>query len=102
MILLCFNAFAKDKLSWGMDSKKIKKKVTIEKSYSNDFCEILFLPKNSVFQNEYDEYLLFSKEDGLISRLQKTEMEFKYEVTYYKHSIRSDYEIDLIMKKVSQ
>ena len=96
MILLCFNAFAKDKLSWGMDSKKIKKKVTIEKSYSNDFCEILFLPKNSVFQNEYDEYLLFSKEDGLISRLQKTEMEFKYEVTYYKHSIRSDYEIDLI------
>ena len=91
MIFLCFDAIAKDKLSWGMDSKKIRKKVTIEKSYTNDFCEILFLPKNSVFQNEYDEYLLFSKEDGLISRLQKTDMAFEYEGDNYKHLIRSDY-----------
>lgn len=74
--LLAINCFAKEKLSWGMNSKKIKKKVTIEKSYSNDFCEILYLPKNSVFNNEYDEYLLFTKEEGLISRLQKTNMSF--------------------------
>lgn len=67
---------AKETLKWGMDSKKIKNKTNIEKIYQNDFCEILYLPKNSVFQNSYDEYLLFSKKRGLISRLQNTEKLF--------------------------
>ena len=75
--LLSISCFAKEKLSWGMDSKKLKKKVNIEKSYKNDFCEILYLPKNSIFQNEYDEYLLFTNEDGLISRLQKKDTSYE-------------------------
>lgn len=68
---------AKETLKWGMDSKKIKKKGKIEKIYQNYFCEILYLPKNSVFQNEYDECLLFSRDEGLISRLQKTDKNFE-------------------------
>ena len=99
--LLSISCFAKEKLSWGMDSKKLKKKVNIEKSYKNDFCEILYLPKNSIFQNEYDEYLLFTNEDGLISRLQKKDTSYEdfeksdsrdyFKVDYYRNYANDTY-----------
>ncbi len=73
LLLVSTNIYANEKLTWGLKSKNFKKKFEAEKIYTNDICEIIYLPKDSIFENEYDEYLLFSNKDGLIARLQNTE-----------------------------
>lgn len=77
MLLITLEVFSKENLSWGMTSKKLKKKTTIEKKYENDFCEILLLSKGSIYENDYDEYLLFSKNAGLIAKLHNTNQEYE-------------------------
>lgn len=79
MIALVFDVFAKEKLSWGLSRKKIQKKANIELKYEDEHFEIMYLKKGSIYQNEFDEWLLFSKEaysfseTGLIRRLIKLE-----------------------------
>lgn len=69
------NSYAKDKLSYGMKAKKIEKISNVK--YENDFCKIIFLPKDSAMKNEFDEYLLFSNNDELIRRLQVTDLSYE-------------------------
>ncbi len=68
IVLLSFKAYANNswnELQWGMSSEEVLEKVNIQLKYEDDYFEVLLLPKNSVYQNEFDELLLFCKEQGI-------------------------------------
>lgn len=79
--------FGKELLSWKMPIKKFEKKVEIKQKYETEEYTIIFLPKNSYYNNEYDEYLLFgninwqdknkSQDKILLRRLQLTNLSFE-------------------------
>ena len=85
----------KGNLSWGMSIKELKQNVYIEQIYEDEYCEIIYLPKNSFYENEYDEYLLFQKVEskkyspGLKLRLLKTEIPYEKTKDFYSLSLSS-------------
>lgn len=63
LVLSVFSASAKkqkvEKLEWDMTYEKFCKKFEPELKIDEELFSIVYLPKNSIFGNEYDEYLLF-------------------------------------------
>ena len=80
LVLSVFSASAKkqkvEKLEWDMTYEKFCKKFDPKLKIDEELFSIVYLPKDSIFGNEYYEYLLFGKyEDSkkkLIKRLQLT------------------------------
>lgn len=60
--LVCLtNCFAAS-LSWGMTLESFEKKFKAEKKYETNYYSIVYLPQNSCYKNEFDEFLLFGKD----------------------------------------
>ena len=77
-------------LKWSMNIDSFEKKVPASVKYEDEYFTIAHLPKGSVYNNDYDEYLVFGKnvtysEDKavlkskkeLVRRIQKTDLSEK-------------------------
>ena len=54
-------------LSWGMDLESFERTYITKEKIETDLYSIIYLPKNSVYKNEFDEYLLFANDIWLSS-----------------------------------
>ncbi|MGP1458937.1 MAG: hypothetical protein ACTTKL_06480 [Treponema sp.] len=63
-LLITYNSFAKapPKLKWRITYENFCKNFEPKLKYENEYFSVVYLPKNSVYKNEYDQYLLFSKD----------------------------------------
>lgn len=61
MFTISFSCFAKDVLEWNLTYDKYCKKVKVDNKFEDENYTIVYLPQNSIFKNDFDEYLLFEK-----------------------------------------
>jgi len=61
ILIVSVNSFAKDALEWNLTYDKFCKKVSIEKKFEDENYTVVFLPKDSIYNNNFDEYLLSEK-----------------------------------------
>ena len=54
-------------LSWGMDLESFERTYITKEKIETDLYSIIYLPKNSIYKNEFDEYLLFANDIWLSS-----------------------------------
>lgn len=54
-------------LRWGMDLESFERTYITKEKIETDLYSIIYLPKNSVYKNEFDEYLLFANDIWLSS-----------------------------------
>ena len=49
-------------LRWGMDLESFERTYITKEKIETDLYSIIYLPKNSIYKNEFDEYLLFAND----------------------------------------
>ena len=54
-------------LRWGMDLESFERTYITKEKIETDLYSIIYLPKNSIYKNEFDEYLLFANDIWLSS-----------------------------------
>ena len=54
-------------LRWGMDLESFERTYITKEKIETDLYSIIYLPKNSIYRNEFDEYLLFANDIWLSS-----------------------------------
>ena len=68
LITSCVSSrWGSDSLRWGMDLESFERTYITKEKIETDLYSIIYLPKNSVYKNEFDEYLLFANDIWLSS-----------------------------------
>lgn len=68
LITSCVSSrWGSDSLRWGMDLESFERTYITKEKIETDLYSIIYLPQNSVYKNEFDEYLLFANDIWLSS-----------------------------------
>ena len=68
LITSCVSSrWGSDSLRWGMDLESFERTYITKEKIETDLYSIIYLPKNSIYKNEFDEYLLFANDIWLSS-----------------------------------
>ncbi len=93
-ILTTVNCFPAS-LNWGMTLKNFEKKFNTELKYETEKYSIVYLPKKSPYNNEFDEYLLFVNSACF-------EPKWENEKMLIRRIIYTDYSIDKCKEKIKK